>query len=125
MLRDDRPIGELLSANYTYLNERLARHYGIPNVTGSHFRRVTLPGDSRFGLLGQGSILTVTSQATRTSPVLRGKWVLENILGAPVPPPPPNIPPLKVNDGSAPPRTGRALLEQHRENAVCANCHAR
>ena len=88
-LREDRSVVELLTANYTFLNERLARHYGIPDVYGSHFRRVTLADESRGGLLGQGSILMVTSYATRTSPVLRGKWLLENILGAPPPPPPP------------------------------------
>ena len=95
IVKEDRSVMDLLGANYTFLNERLARHYGIPNVYGSHFRRVTLPADSmRGGLLGQGSILTVTSYANRTSPVLRGKWILENILGTPPPPPPANVPPL-------------------------------
>ena len=98
-VREDRPIQELLRANYTYLNERLARHYGIDDVYGSHFRRVTLTDERRYGLLGQASVLTVTSYANRTSVVLRGKWVLENLLGAPPPPPPPNVPPLKENDG--------------------------
>src|SRR5439155_9354800 len=91
-VREDRPIQELLRANYTYLNERLARHYGIDNIYGSHFRRVTLTDERRLGLLGHGSILTVTSYANRTSVVLRGKWVLENLLGSPPPPPPPNVP---------------------------------
>src|SRR5262249_45292566 len=94
-LREDRPLIDLLRANYTFLNERLARHYGIPNVYGSHFRRVTLTDPMRMGLLGQASILTVTSYANRTSPVLRGKWVLENVIGAPPPAPPPNVPALK------------------------------
>ena len=90
ILRENRSVLDLLTANYTFLNERLARHYGIPNVEGSYFRRVTFPdGSPRGGLLGQGSILTLTSYATRTSPVLRGKWVLENLLSAPPPPPPP------------------------------------
>lgn len=125
MLREDRPVGELLTANYTFLNERLARHYGVPNIAGSHFRRVTMTGDRRIGLLGHGSVLTVTSQGTRTAPVLRGKWMLENILGSPVPPPPPNIPPLKGTGDKGEVLTGRAALEQHRANPVCANCHAR
>ena len=91
-MREDRSVLDLLDADYTFVNERLARHYGIPNVYGSHFRRVTLPDETRRGLLGQGSILTVTSYPNRTSPVLRGKWILENILGTPPPPPPPNVP---------------------------------
>ena len=95
---EDRSVLDLLNANYTFVNERLAHHYGIPNVYGTHFRRVALPEDSpRGGLLGQASILTVTSYANRTSPVQRGKWVLENLLGMPPPPPPPNVPPLKEN----------------------------
>src|ERR1019366_4732518 len=102
-VQEDRPIPELLSANYTFLNERLARHYGITDVYGSHFRRVTLADDRRFGLLGQASILTVSSYAHRTSVVLRGKWILENVLGSPPPPPPPNVPPLKENDGKSKP----------------------
>jgi len=123
-LRDDRPVPELLNANYTFVNERLARHYGIPNVYGSRFRRVAL-GGQRGGLLGEGSILTVTSHATRTSPVLRGKWVLENLLGAPPPPPPANVPPLKENKAGEQASTVRARLEEHRNNPVCASCHAR
>jgi len=125
-LREDRSASELLSANYTFVNERLARFYGIPNVYGSHFRRVTLPDDARAGLLGQASILTVTSYATRTSPVVRGKWLLENILGSPPPPPPANVPPLKENgEGGAAPTSVRQRLEEHRKNPVCASCHVR
>src|SRR5439155_1808086 len=123
-LREDRRVTELLTANYTFVNERLARHYGIPNLYGSRFRRVALDGE-RGGLLGEGSILTVTSHATRTSPVLRGKWVLENILGAPPPPPPANVPPLKENKPGDRPVSVRERLEEHRKNAVCASCHAR
>ncbi|MDP6582851.1 MAG: DUF1588 domain-containing protein, partial [Vicinamibacterales bacterium] len=108
----------------TYVNERLARHYGIPNVYGSRFRRMQWNDDRRRGLLGQGSILTVTSLATRTSPVVRGKWVLENLLGAPPPPPPPNVPALsdtaETSAGSL-----REALEAHRANPACAVCHSR
>jgi hypothetical protein len=123
-VRDDRPVPELLSANYTFVNERLARHYGIPDVYGGRFRRVAL-GGQRGGLLGQGSILTVTSHATRTSPVLRGKWVLDNLLGAPPPPPPANVPPLKEHKAGEQASTVRERLEEHRSNPVCASCHAR
>jgi cytochrome c5 len=123
--RDDRGVLELLSANYTFLNERLAKIYGIPNVYGSHFRRVTLPDDRRAGLLGHGSILTVTSYPTRTSPVLRGKWVMETLLASPPPLPPANVPPLKENDGASAPTSVRERLEQHRKNPVCASCHTR
>ena len=123
MMREDRPIADLLTANYSFINERLARHYGIPNIVGNRFRKVTMPAN-RVGLLGHGSILTVTSQANRTSPVLRGKWVLDNILGSPVPPPPPNIDTtLKPDDDDGAPLTVRAALERHRTNPVCANCH--
>jgi len=121
--RDDRGVLELLNANYTFLNERLAKIYGIPNVYGSHFRRVTLPDDRRAGLLGHGSILTVTSYPTRTSPVLRGKWVMETLLASPPPLPPANVPPLKENDGASAPTSVRERLEQHRKNPVCASCH--
>jgi hypothetical protein len=125
-LREDHGVPELLTANYSFLNERLARFYGIRGVYGSHFRRVTLTDPSRAGLLGHGSILTVTSYSTRTSPVVRGKWLLTNILGAPPPPPPPDVPALKENgEGGAPPSTVRARMEQHRSNPVCASCHAR
>jgi hypothetical protein len=123
-LREDRSVGELLTANYSYLNERLARHYGIPNVYGSHFRRVTFPDGTRGGLLGQGSILTVTSYPNRTSPVLRGRWLLDNILGAPPPAPPPDVPPLKENAGGRP-RSIREQMEAHRKNPTCAVCHVR
>jgi hypothetical protein len=126
IVREDRSVLDLLTANYTFVNERLARHYGIANVYGDRFRRVTLPTDSvRGGLLGQGSILTVTSYATRTSPVQRGKWILGNILGMPPPPPPPNVPPLPENNSpAAVPLTMRERMAQHRGNPACASCHA-
>jgi hypothetical protein len=125
-LREDQSVLRMLDADYTFLNERLAKHYGIPNVYGSHFRRVALGPefDARRGLLGQGSLLTVTSYANRTSVVLRGKWVLENILGAPPPPPPPNIPALERN-GAIGKLPLRQLMEAHRANPVCAVCHSR
>jgi mono/diheme cytochrome c family protein len=123
-VREDRPIPDLLRADYTYLNELLARHYGVKGVYGSRFRRVTLPDDRRQGVLGQASVLTVTSYANRTSVVLRGKWVLETLLGAPPPAPPPNIPPLRESTKTNP-TTLRARMEQHRANAVCATCHTR
>ena len=123
-LRDDLSVVELLTANYTFLNERLARHYDIPDVYGSHFRRVTLPDERRAGLLGHASILTVTSYPNRTSPVVRGKWLLENILGAPPPPPPPNVPELEENAAGEMPRSIKERMEQHRRNPVCASCHA-
>jgi hypothetical protein len=123
-LREDRGVGELLTADYTYVNERLARHYQIPNVYGSHFRRVTFTDGKRGGLLGQGSILTVTSYPNRTSPVIRGRWLLENILGAPPPAPPPDVPSLKESaDGR--PRSIREQMEAHRKNPSCAVCHVR
>ena len=124
-LREDRSVMELLTANYTFLNERLARHYGIPGVYGSHFRRVTLADGNRAGLLGQASILTVTSYPNRTSPVLRGKWVLANMLGAPPPPPPPDVPALKDAGFDGQPLSVRDRMEQHRKNPVCASCHQR
>ena len=123
-LRGDRSLTELLSADYTFVNERLARHYGIPNVYGSHFRRVTLPDARRAGLLGQASLLTVTSFPNRTSPVVRGKWLLENMLGAPPPAPPPDIPDLPENTRGEQPRSMRERMEQHRKNPSCASCHA-
>jgi len=125
-LAEDRSVVDLLTADYTFLNERLARHYGIPDVYGERFRRVTLgPGhEERRGLLGQASLLTVTSYPTRTSPVLRGKWVLGNILGAPPPPPPPDVPALKDKDASGRVVSVRERLEEHRRNPVCASCHA-
>ena len=102
IMREDRSVLDLLTADYTFVNERLAKHYGIPGIYGSQFRRVKLrPDDERRGLLGQGSILTVTSEANRTSPVKRGKFILEAILGTPPPAPPPNVPPLKENEGAA------------------------
>ena len=125
-IREDHTVPGLLTADYTFVNERLARHYGIPNVYGNHFRRVALHGDLdvRRGLLGKGSLLTVTSYAHRTSPVLRGKWLLENVLGTPPPPPPPDVPALEENDdAAAAPRSVRERLEQHRSNPVCASCH--
>jgi hypothetical protein len=125
IVREDRGVLELLTANYTFLNERLAQHYGVPNVQGSHFRRVTLPVDSpRRGLLGQGSILTVTSPAIRTSPVIRGKWILNNILGAPPPDPPPNVPALSDRRTQAKTQTMRERMSQHRASPACASCHS-
>ena len=123
-VRDDRSVLDLLRADYTFLNARLARHYGIPGVYGSHFRRVAMTDPVRRGLLGHGSILTVTSYADRTSVVLRGKWVLETLLGAPPPPPPPNVPELEENAPGAAPASLRERMEQHRANPVCAACHA-
>jgi mono/diheme cytochrome c family protein len=121
---EDRSVLDLLNANYTFVNERLAKHYGIPNVYGSHFRRVALPDDSpRGGLLGQGSILTVTSYATRTSPVQRGKWVLENVIGMPPPPPPANVPPLKDAGSSGKVLSMRERMVEHRANPACSGCH--
>jgi hypothetical protein len=105
------------------VNERLARHYGIPNIYGSQFRRVKVPNDARRGLLGQASILTVTSYPNRTSPVQRGKWILTNLLGIPPTPPPPNVPTLQENSGEGKPRSLRERMEKHRENSVCAGCH--
>jgi hypothetical protein len=123
IVHEDHSVLDLLDANYTFVNDRLAQHYGIPNIYGSQFRRVTVADENRRGLLGQGSVLTVTSYPNRTSPVLRGKWILENILGTPPPPPPPNVPPLKENSEGSKPLPMRALLEQHRTNAACASCH--
>jgi hypothetical protein len=127
VLRENRSVLDLLTANYSFVNERLAKHYGIPNIQGSYFRRVTFPaGSPRGGLLGQGSILTLTSYATRTSPVVRGKWVLENLLSAAPPPPPANIPALKT-EGPEPGRTltMREAMTAHRANPSCAVCHVR
>ena len=122
-LREDTSLLEMLSADYTYVNQRLAEHYGIPNVYGNRFRRVTLADAERGGLLGHGSVMTVTSYPNRTSPVLRGKWVLENFLGAPPPEPPPNIPALEEErDGK--PVSLREAMAQHRENPACSVCHA-
>jgi cytochrome c551/c552 len=125
ILRENRPVTDLLSANFTYLNQRLAEHYNIPDVYGSQFRRITLTDPSRGGLLGQGSILTVTSYPNRTSVVQRGKWVLENLLGTPPPPPPPDIPALEPHAKDGKLLTVRQQMEQHRANATCASCHSR
>ena len=125
LLREDRSVVDALDANYTFVNERLARHYRIPNVYGNQFRRVTLATEERGGLLGHGSILTVTSYPNRTSPVLRGKWLLENFLGTPPPAPPPDIPALPDNNRTRTPTSVRERLEAHRQNAACAVCHAR
>ena len=125
ILREDRGVMELLSADYTFINERLALHYGIPNVKGSHFRRVFLPDERRRGILGQGSVLLVTSHAIRTSPVVRGKWILTNILGTPPPDPPAAVPPLKETEaGERATLSVRELMAQHRKNPVCAACHS-
>jgi uncharacterized protein DUF1588/uncharacterized protein DUF1585/uncharacterized protein DUF1592 len=125
ILRENRSVLDLLDADYTFLNERLAKHYGIPGVYGERFRRVSLPPDSvRRGLLGQGSILTGTSRPNRTSPVIRGKWILENIFGAPPPPPPVNVPELKEERDPRKVLPMREQMAQHRANPVCASCHA-
>ena len=125
-MREDRPLTELLTADYSYLNERLGRFYGVRNVYGAHFRRVPLRDPNRAGLLGHGSVLTVTSYATRTSPVVRGKYLLDNILGAPPPPPPPNVPALEdaAGDGHEP-ASIRELMATHRRSPACATCHLR
>jgi hypothetical protein len=124
MIRENRSVLELLDADYTFLNDRLARYYGIQNVRGGYFRKVALQGEQRGGILTHGSVLMVTSYPTRTSPVLRGKWILENLLGSPPPPPPPDVPPLS-DDAEISAKSLRELLAKHRENAVCASCHSR
>jgi mono/diheme cytochrome c family protein len=123
IIREDRNVLDLLRADYTFVNERLARHYGIPDVYGSRFRRVPVADEARKGLLGKGSMLAVTSHAERTSPVLRGKWVLENIVGLPVPPPPPDVPQLKPAEEGQKPKTLREQMAEHRTNPTCATCH--
>jgi hypothetical protein len=125
LVQEDKSAMELFGADYTFVNERLARHYGIPNVTGEHFRMVSYPDDTRKGLFGHGSILTLTSHANRTSPVLRGKWVMEVLLGTPPPPPPPGVPDLEETEGSKDGRmlTTRERMEMHRSNPVCRSCH--
>jgi hypothetical protein len=122
IIHEDRSVLDFLDADYTFLNDRLARHYGIEGVHGGWFRKVALQNAERGGILTQGSVLAVTSQPTRTSPVLRGKWILENVLGAPPPPPPPDVPPL-AEAASGSPRNMREQLEKHRANAACASCH--
>jgi hypothetical protein len=125
VLLGDRSVLELLNANYTFVNERLARHYGIPDVYGDQFRRVTVTDGIRGGLLGQGSILTATSYPNRTSPVVRGKWILETLLGSPPPPPPPNVPALPEAEATGKVLTMRERLSEHRQNPACAGCHSR
>jgi cytochrome c551/c552 len=124
-LHENRSVVDLLTADYSFLNERLARHYGIPNIYGSHFRRVTFTDPTRGGLLGQSSVLTVTSYPNRTSVTMRGRWLLANLLGAPPPPPPPDIPALKEAGAEGQPRSLRERMEAHRNNPVCASCHQR
>jgi hypothetical protein len=123
VIREDRSLLTLLNADYTFVDDRLAKHYGIPNVYGSQFRRIPVKDENRRGLLGHGSVLLVTSVADRTSPVTRGKWVLENILGVPPPPPPPDAPPLDEDKAKSKANSLRELMEQHRQNAVCSACH--
>jgi len=124
-LKEDRSVADLLTSNETFLNEQLARHYGISGVYGSHFRRVILADENRYGLLGKASVLAVTSYTTRTSPTIRGKWVLENILSAPPPAPPANVPSLESSNKDGKPLSVRQMLEMHRANPACASCHAR
>ncbi len=123
IVQNDQPVTDFLTADYTFVNERLAKHYGLTGVTGKEFKKVSLAGSPRQGLLTQGSILTLTSNPTRTSPVKRGKWVLENILATPPPPPPPGVPLLEAGEKLT--GTLRQRMEKHRENAMCASCHAR
>jgi len=125
IVSEDRPVDELLTADYTFVDERLARHYGFPGVTGHDFQRVSYPDDTRRGLLGHGSVLTLTSHPDRTSPVLRGKWVLEVLIGTPPPPPPPGVPDLEESDDAEDGRflTVRERLEEHRRNPACRSCH--
>jgi len=125
VLHENRSVLDLLTADYTFVNERLAKHYGIPNVYGPDFRRVDIPDQNRRGLLGEGSFLLLTSYSTRTSPVLRGKWILENILSSPPPPPPPDVPALKTENTGGKALSIREAMERHRANPACASCHAR
>ena len=122
VVKEDRDVVDLMTADYTFVNERLAKHYGLSGIYGPQFRRVTLTDDARRGLLGKGSVLLATSHADRTAPTLRGKWILENLLGSPPPPPPPNVPPFEQTAG-AKPRTIRERMEMHRANPACASCH--
>ena len=126
IVREDRSVLDLLVADYTFVNDRLATHYGMPQVQGSHFRRVLVTDGQRGGLLGQGSILTITSHPVRTSPVFRGKWILTNILGTPPPDPPPNVPPLPDKAGAYAGTTPsmRERMAVHRDNPACASCHS-
>lgn len=124
IVREDHSVLDFLNADYTFVDERLARHYGIPNVYGGRFRRVKIDDPARRGLLGQGSILAITGYSTRTSPVQRGKWILTNILGTPPPPPPPNVPALKENSEGGKPMSVRERLEAHRASPACSSCHA-
>ena len=123
VVRENRSVLDLLDADYTFVNERLARHYGIPNVYGPDFRRVPVQGDARRGLLGHGSLLLVTSNANRTSPVIRGKWILENLLGSAAPLPPPDVPSLEENPNAGAGASVRERIEKHRTNPACAGCH--
>jgi hypothetical protein len=123
IFREDRSVTDLLSANYTFVNERLAEHYGIENIRGDQFRRVTLTDPNRFGLLGKGAVLMVTAYPNRTSPVLRGSYILENITGTPPSPPPPNVPAFKENKDGEQAHTVREIMEQHRANPACKACH--
>ena len=122
VMREDRSVVDLLDSDYTFVNERLARHYGIPNIYGPDFRRVPVPNDARRGLLGHGSLLLVTSNPNRTSPVMRGKWILENIVGTPAPTPPADVPPLEEKP-TATAKSVRERIEQHRASPACAGCH--
>ena len=124
IVREDRNVKELLTANYTFVDERLAKHYGIPNVTGSRFRRIEIKDENRRGILGQGSILTLTSLANRTSPVIRGQWILSVLMGTPPPNPPPNVPPLMENEEGKKSLSVRERLESHRKNPACSSCHS-
>jgi hypothetical protein len=124
-LREDRGVMELLTADYSYINDRLAKHYGIPHIYGNHFRKVTLNDGARGGLLGQASVLSVTSYPTRTSVVMRGRWLLANILGAPPPAPPPNVPALEETVAGEKPKSLRERMELHRKDPACASCHQR
>src|SRR5439155_6802767 len=124
IIKEDHNVLDLMTADYTFLNECLAKHYGVPNIYGSRFQRVTLTDDVRRGLLGKGAVLMVTSHTDRTSPVVRGKWILDNLMGAPPPAPPAVVPPLNENaqrEGKV--LTMRERMEEHRVNPVCANCH--
>jgi hypothetical protein len=125
LVREDRSLLELITADYTFVNDRLARHYGIPGVAGADFRRVEYPDATRRGVMGHGSVLLLTSMANRTSPVLRGKWVMEVLMGSPPPPPPPDVPAFETTEASAGGRllTTRERMEEHRSNPTCNACH--